>query len=191
MTTPNSLLGHFLIAQPRTKDSYFDQAVITVCAHSYQGAWGLIVNKPITDPDRCREVWQYLGWESGSHPDQLDLWQGGPVLPDRVIVLHTPDWQGPATQELTEGIAVTQDQSVFEAIHQGQGPRRYKIILGFCGWSPGQLEGELKGDPPWTAQHRWLTAPSRSHQIMSVADQHEQWLRCLELSARSTVDSWF
>lgn len=184
-------LGNFLVSQPICRDPYFDRTVITVCAHNDQGAWGFITNKPIKDATRQQEVWQYLGWESGSHPDQLDLWQGGPVLPDRVIVIHTPDWQGKSTQELAPTVHITQDSSIFEAIHQGHGPSEYKIVLGFCGWSPGQLEGEQEGKSPWTEQHRWLTTPARSDLILSVEDQEPQWSRALELCARSSVDSWF
>lgn len=188
---PENLLGRFLVSQPQTRDSYFAQTVVIVCSHSPQGSWGLVCNKPILDPERQEQVWRYLGWESGRHPDDLDLWEGGPVLPDRVIVLHSNDWQGPATQELCPGIGVTQDPTIFEAIHAGQGPSNYKIFLGFCGWSPGQLDGEQSGQPPWTPQHRWLTVDSRPKMIMSVASQELQWHRALELTARAAVDSWF
>lgn len=192
MTDSNSLLGQFLIAQPTTKDRYFDQAVIIVCSHSdQQGAWGLVCNRPITDPERSREVWQYLGWAEGYHPLGMDLWAGGPVLPDRVIVLHSTDWRSASTQELTLGVLVTQDPSVFEAIHSGQGPSEYKIFLGFAAWQAGQLEGEQSGQPPWTPQHRWLISPSRAQEILSVDSQESQWLRAIAQSARLSVDSWF
>lgn len=187
-----NLLGRLLISPPRPPSNLFADAVIIVCSHSAQeGAWGLIVNKPITHPQRCEEIWRYLGWESGSHPDGHELWQGGPVLPDRVIVLHSSDWRGQGTQELSDDILVTQDPSIFEAIHQGLGPKDYKIFLGFSGWSAGQLEGELSGQPPWTDQHRWLVHPSDTATIMNLESQDRQWRRAIRLTAKATVDSWF
>lgn len=185
-------LGQLLISQPLCSDPTFAQSVVIVCAHSQsQGAWGLVLNRPIQDPDRTREIWRYLGWHQGSHPLGLDLWDGGPVLTDRVIVLHSPDWRGATTQELSEQVLVTQDPSVFEAIHEHRGPGEYKIFLGFTAWQAGQLEGEQQGQSPWTAQHRWLTAPGQAREIMSVDSQDTQWHRAIAQSVKISVNSWF
>ncbi|NBO99893.1 MAG: YqgE/AlgH family protein [Proteobacteria bacterium] len=185
-----NLLGHLLVAQPLNSDAYFARSVVVVCSHSNQGAWGLVVNRPLMDPQRESEIWRCLGWDPGHHLDGIGLWQGGPVLTERVIVLHSPDWRGPATQMLTEQIWVTQDPSIFHALHQGQGPRDIKIFLGFSSWSAGQLDGEQQGLPPWRPEQRWLTAPADWDSVMSDRDQDSQWRRAIKTCASHATQTW-
>lgn len=186
-----TLMGQLIIAQPQSRDPYFQRSVIVVCSHSDQGAWGLVVNKPLMDLDRSRYIWQCLGFESGEGPGGEGLWEGGPVLQERIICLHSADWRGPATQELIPGVLVTQDPAIFQALHQGQGPSVSKFFTGFSSWGPGQLDGEQQGQPPWQTWQTWLTAPSSRGAIMSLGDQDEQWHRAIQRSARAHTAQWF
>lgn len=175
-----SLVGKLLVSRPGLKNSVFARSTLVVCSHdAQQGSWGLIVNSPIDNPERQHQVWEYLGY-GDQPPLGMDIWLGGPVLPDRVIVIHRDTWRGPATQQLIPGLAITQDPTIFQAIHNNQGPEDYKIFLGFAAWSPGQLEGEIQGQAPWTPDQSWLISDSDPQVIMSIDSQEEQWFRTVE-----------
>jgi len=174
-----SLVGKLLVARPGLRESIFARSLVIICSHDAQGAWGLIVNSPIENTERCTQVWDYLGYSQGA-PFGMDLWLGGPVLPDRVIVMHDLSWRGPATQPLVNNLGITQDPSIFQALHHGHGPRDYKIFLGFAAWSPGQLEGELGGQAPWTVEQSWLISAVGGDEIMSVDSQEEQWFSAVQ-----------
>jgi len=179
-----------LIAQPRSQDAYFQHTVIAVCSHSEQGAWGLVLNKPVLDLERTRYIWRCLGFEEGLGPNHEELWEGGPVHQDRILVLHSDDWSGPATQGLIPGVLVTQDPSIFQSLHKGHGPRNMKFFMGFASWGPGQLDGEQRGQPPWQAWQTWLTAPASLGSIMSIREQDDQWHRAIRRSARQQTATW-
>jgi len=109
------LMGSMLIAMPGMADPRFEHAVVLVCAHSPQGAMGLIVNKPVPPG---------IGWAG--------------------FVLHSPDWpKGRAVQTVAPGIVLTSTRDILEDIAAGRGPVRALLALGYAGWGPGQLEAEI------------------------------------------------
>ena len=150
MKPSNYLDGQMLIAMPTIGDPRFERSVIFLCAHSENGAMGIIVNKKspmisftdlldrlevIPEPDRI-----------SLPPDVKDLQVqfGGPVEPARGFVLHTSDYfSSDTTLPIDEQIALTATLDILRAIAGGQGPRRVLLALGYAGWGPGQLESEI------------------------------------------------
>ncbi|WP_137390071.1 YqgE/AlgH family protein [Rhodoligotrophos defluvii] len=150
MKSDEYLDGKMLIAMPSIGDDRFARSVVYVCAHSAEGAMGIVVNKPadhITFPDLLERVNVLpagerisLSPEIRSKPVQF----GGPVESGRGFVLHTSDYfASDCTLPIDEGIGLTATLDVLRAIAQGRGPRRAMFALGYAGWGPGQLEREI------------------------------------------------
>ncbi|NQV47505.1 MAG: YqgE/AlgH family protein [Rhodospirillaceae bacterium] len=138
----NSLSGQLLVAMPGMKDARFERSVIYVCAHSPDGAMGLVINKSfeaISFPDLLEQ----LGIEGATPTDRIDVHFGGPVESSRGFVLHSPDYVRDATLIVDEDVALTATIDILRAIADGNGPRRCLLALGYAGWGPGQLDSEI------------------------------------------------
>ncbi len=139
------LEGHMLVAMPQMSDPRFARSVIYLCAHSSDGAMGLVVNKlidSITFPDLLRQ----LNIDEASSTDQIRIHFGGPVESGRGFVLHSDDYVQESTLVVNEGIALTAHIDVLRAIVNDEGPRRSLLALGYAGWAPGQLDAEIQAN---------------------------------------------
>ena len=152
--------GQLLVAMPGMADARFERAVIYVCAHSADGAMGIILNQParkvtfsellvqldvIAEDDAIR-----LPPRVGSVP----VIKGGPVETGRGFVLHSADYfVDGSTLPIDNGISLTATIDILRAIAAGNGPDRAILALGYAGWSAGQLETEIQGNG-------WLNCPA-------------------------------
>ena len=162
----DDLSGQFLIGTPGMGDSRFAQSVVYLCAHSEEGAMGLIVNKP-TPEIRFSDLLDQLDIPVGGSKRDIRVYFGGPVENSRGFVLHSSDYSsGDATLEVDDGLSMTASIDVLEEIAQGRGPASSLLALGYSGWGPGQLEDEI-------GQNGWLTSPARSDIIFGRANEHK------------------
>jgi putative transcriptional regulator len=147
------LEGQLLIAMPAMSDRRFQRAVIYVCAHSSEGAMGLIINQRanhISAPD----LLERLGISARNPNDEitsdvlsLSIQVGGPVETGRGFVLHSSDYfSEDSTLAIEKGVCLTATIDILKAIAQGRGPARAMLALGYAGWSPGQLETEIQSN---------------------------------------------
>ena len=168
----SDLSGQLLIAMPEMGDPRFAGTVIYICAHSADGAMGLIVNKP-TPEVRFADLLEQLGIEREGPLRDIRVHFGGPVEQGRGFVLHSADYApGPATLEVDAAVSTTATLDVLEEIAQGRGPKSSLLALGYAGWGPGQLEGEI-------ARNGWLTGPSRPEILFGRAHEHK-WTAALK-----------
>lgn len=144
--------GQLLVAAPKMTDPNFAETVIVMVDHNAGGAMGLIVNR-IMGSGQLKTLLQGFGVESDTASGTVRLHAGGPVETGRGFVLHSADYSGPSTQKVSDGLAVSTGRDILNAIADGEGPRVIRFILGYAGWGPGQLEGEMARDD-------WLTAPA-------------------------------
>ncbi|WP_119271919.1 YqgE/AlgH family protein [Taklimakanibacter deserti] len=151
MKRSSFLDGQMLIAMPGMSDPRFDRSVIFMCAHSDNGAMGIIVNKraPMISFSELLERLDILPQENRIKlPDDVQsmlVQFGGPVEPGRGFVLHTSDYFSADTSlPIDERVALTATLDILRAIAGGQGPRRSLLALGYAGWAPGQLEDEIQ-----------------------------------------------
>ncbi len=147
--------GQMLIAMPSMRDERFARTLIYICAHSPEGAMGIVVNQPANNikfPDLLvqldviadTDVIQ-LPVSAGSVP----VLKGGPVEPGRGFVLHSSDYfVENSTLPIDDGICLTATLDVLKAIAKGDGPGSALLALGYAGWAPGQLESEIQ-DNGW------------------------------------------
>ncbi len=137
------LSGQLLVAMPSMQDPRFAQSVICVCAHSADGAMGIVLNKPI-DNLSFEDLLKQLEVEPLPPQRQIRLLVGGPVEGGRGFVLHTTDWSSEGSLKVTGDLALTASVDILKAIAGGGGPREGLLALGYAGWGPGQLENEIQ-----------------------------------------------
>ncbi|MCZ4259544.1 MAG: YqgE/AlgH family protein [Limimaricola soesokkakensis] len=166
------LSGKLLIAMPGMGDPRFDHAVIFICAHSDEGAMGLIVNKPATEV-RFSDLLEQLEITPDPGLRDIRVHLGGPVEESRGFVLHTTDYASDqGTLQVDEGTAMTATLDVLEEIAHGRGPKSSLLALGYAGWGPGQLESEL-------AQNGWLIGEAQHAVVFGRANEHK-WAAALK-----------
>jgi putative transcriptional regulator len=148
--------GQMLIAMPAMNDERFSRAVIYVCAHSTEGAMGIIVNHPAANikfPDLLVQLEVIPAAERIQLPtraEDVKVLKGGPVETGRGFVLHSADFFiENSTLPIDEGICLTATLDILKAIARGNGPASAILALGYAGWAPGQLEQEIQ-------QNGWL-----------------------------------
>lgn len=153
---PNSagyLDGRLLIAMPVMGDSRFERSVIYLCAHSAEGAMGIVVNHPAGSID-FPELLEQLGIvKKGEHiklpqnAESMKVLAGGPVDTGRGFVLHSSDFYiEHATLRIDDGVCLTATVDILRAIANGSGPKHAILALGYAGWAPGQLETEIQSN---------------------------------------------
>src|SRR5476649_3106804 len=151
-----SLDGQMLIATPGMQDERFSRSLIYMCAHSSEGAMGIIVNHPaphISFPDLLVKLDVIPKAEKIQLPPgagEVTVLKGGPVETERGFVLHSADFFiENSTLPIDEGVCLTATLDILKAIAHGNGPQSAILALGYAGWAPGQLESEIQ-------QNGWL-----------------------------------
>jgi putative transcriptional regulator len=161
--------GQLLVAMPGMTDDRFVRSVIYVCAHSAEGAMGIVLNRPASDlnfPDLLVQLEIVPDAERIKLPQRvgrMPVLMGGPVETSRGFVLHSPDFYiDQSTLPIDEGICLTATVDILRAIAKGEGPQSAVLALGYAGWSAGQLESEIQANG-------WLNCPADPELIFHSA----------------------
>lgn len=158
-----NLSGKFLIAMPGMADTRFDHSVIYLCAHSAEGAMGLIVNKPSHDV-KLTSLLEQLKIPRGELTGDIRVHFGGPVEHGRGFVLHSKDYDGgETTLHVDQNFGMTATLSILEDMSKGDGPESALLALGYAGWGPGQLEDEILANG-------WLTSDAYPEIVFDLSD---------------------
>ena len=144
----SSVKNNFLIATEKMNDNRFEKTVIAMLENDEDGAWGLVINKPmgsiplamLIDPSLSTSEEREKLYEKNI----LIFW-GGPVEVKKIFVLHSSEYQSDSTKNYG-GISISQDNNILFDIAEDRGPEKSLIILGYSGWGSGQLEGEMERD---------------------------------------------
>ena len=172
------LEGQLLIAMPAMADKRFARSVIYMCAHSDEGAMGLIVNQRapnLSFPDLLERL-QLLDEDAEiSVPPKtlhMPVHLGGPVEPERGFVLHSSDYFTPSsTLPIDDNVCLTATIDILKALAAGEGPDRAILALGYAGWAPGQLESEIHANG-------WLSCQADLELVFDL-DVEEKYERAL------------
>ena len=144
----SSVKDHFLIATEKMKDNRFKKTVIVMLENDKDGAWGLVVNKPIgllpiallIDPSlNTSEEREEL------YKVNIPVFWGGPVETKKIFILHSKEYQSDSTSNYGS-ISISQDYNILFDIAENKGPEKSLVIFGYSGWGSGQLEGEMERD---------------------------------------------
>lgn len=164
------LAGQLLVAMPNMQDPRFAGAVICVCAHTEDGAMGLVLNKPL-ERLSFDSLLKQVGVEPVPPARRIRLVAGGPVEESRGFVLHSGEWKADGSLAVEGGWGLTASVDILKAIAEGGGPRDCVLALGYAGWGAGQLESEI-------AQNAWLSVPA-DDALLFDGDAQTKWRRAL------------
>lgn len=158
-TPDNSLTGSLLVAMPGMSDPRFAHSVIYICAHSGDGAMGLIVNRIVESLD-FTELLTQVGVDDITVTRDLPIHYGGPVETGRGFVLHSREYRHEGTISVDDHIGLTASVDVLREVARGGGPDKCLLALGYAGWGSGQLEIEMQ-------ENGWLHVPADDDLIFS------------------------
>src|SRR2546425_9749289 len=171
--------GQMLIAMPSMRDERFTRSLIYICAHSSEGAMGIVVNQPaanINFPDLLVQLEVIPAADLIQLPRRagtVKVLQGGPVETGRGFVLHSADFFiENSTLPIDEGICLTATLDILKAIARGKGPESAVLALGYAGWAAGQLENEIQ-------ENGWLHCSADPQLIfgMDIEAKYEKALK--------------
>jgi putative transcriptional regulator len=169
--------GQLLIAMPIMSDPRFARSVIYICAHSEDGAMGLVINQRashISFPDLLTKLNIVPASTEGISDcvRKMSIYVGGPVETGRGFVLHSSDYfVNDSTLPIEDGVCLTATIDILKAIAAGNGPNRSILALGYAGWSPGQLESEIQANG-------WLNCPA-DPDLIFAPDIESKYTRAL------------
>jgi putative transcriptional regulator len=167
------LTGQLLIAMPSMNTAVFAQTVIYMCAHTADGAMGIVLNRPLATPS-FDDLLSQLDVLPVPPVRRIELFRGGPVDAGRGFVLHTTDWTGDGSLQVDGRVALTASLEVLKAIADGGGPAQGMLALGYAAWGPGQLDREMH-------ENVWLSAPATSIEILFDREHDTKWRRAMAI----------
>lgn len=135
------LSGQLLVAQPDLKDPNFQRAVIYLVEHDDGGAFGLVVNQFVARLP-LKVLAEHLDMEETADTP-LTFHYGGPVSPSALFVLHSDDVTLDSSLSLEHDLALSGNADILQHIAKDEGPSRFRIVFGYAGWGPGQVEAEI------------------------------------------------
>jgi putative transcriptional regulator len=169
--TNMDLTGRMLIAMPGMDDPRFDQSLIFVCAHSDEGAMGLVINK-VSDDLKLSDLLEQLEIDAAPGARRLPIHYGGPVESGRGFVLHDAGYTSSiSTLKVDAQFSMTSTLDILEDLARGDGPAAALIALGYAGWGPGQLEGEI-------ADNGWLICDATPKLVFGTRTE-DKWTAAL------------
>ena len=172
MTTETGYLdGYLLVAMPTMRDPRFARTVIYLCAHTADGAMGLVVNK-LLDSLTFPDLLEQLDIQTSNVDDEIRVHFGGPVESTRGFVLHSTDYVHDASMIVDGNIALTTTADVLKAMAGGMGPHRHLLALGYAGWAPGQLDAEIQANG-------WLLCPADENLVFGT-DVISKWSQAVD-----------
>jgi putative transcriptional regulator len=171
-----SLTGQLLIAAPTIGDPRFAHTVILMVRHDREGAFGIVINRPVGEGS-IASLLEAAGEDVSGISGNMKIFSGGPVQQELGFVVHSAEYRLDGTLDVDGRVAMTANRQVLRDIGHNKGPLKSLFALGYAGWGPGQLEGEL-------ARPDWFTTPAEPRLIFDD-DRTNLWE---EAMARRTRD---
>ena len=167
------LAGQFLVATDTLRDPRFARTVIYMVRHDASGAMGLVVNRPVRDMPLAPLLRQF-GLDDRGATGSVRAHYGGPVEIGQGFMLHSAEYATQGTERVAGDIALTPTPGVLSALGdlaRGAGPRKSLFAVGYAGWAPGQLEGEIE-------RGAWITVPA-DEALLFDEDPARKWDRAM------------
>jgi putative transcriptional regulator len=176
----SNLLGKLLIAPPAIKDGFWQKSVVIV-TENYKGHTGIVLNKPSKMSVKEFAKQNHIMLDI---PGFIHL--GGPVNTKALTMLHTNEWSCENTMKVTEDFSISSSPEILTKLAMGNIPEKWRMFVGLSGWTAGQLELEIAGEPPYTKNTSWLTSSSDLDIIFGYSTQ-QQWTESIERSGSELV----
>ena len=143
--------GQLLVATEEMEDPRCFETVIYIVRHNAEGTLGLVINRPLAKGS-IDDLLKGFGGEAKGSKREVVIYYGGPVSSLQGFVLHSDDVELDTSTKVRDGISMTSDIKMIEAMASGKGPKQSLIMMGYAGWAPGQLETEIKNGAWFTIQ---------------------------------------
>ncbi len=166
------LKGRMLVASDKMHDPNFRQTVVYILEHNEEGAFGLVINRPIGEMEHAA-ILERLGIEGEAAEGKLRLFSGGPVGPEEGYLLHSNDKLYDSSKAIDEDFIVSAPEEALASVGRGEGPAEALLIFGYAGWHAGQLESEM-------ALGAWEHVPA-DRDIIFDREVASKWQRALGL----------
>ena len=169
-----SVKDNFLVATEKLKGTRFSETVIVMLENDENGAWGLVVNKPIglTSINKLIEIPKSFTEEQKKLTKmKIPIFWGGPVEENRIFILHSNEYISETTIKY-RNVSISSDYKTLLKIADNKGPKNKIIILGISSWGPGQLEGEIE-------KYSWMLSEIKNELIFEIENQ-EKWKKAKE-----------
>ena len=176
-----NLSGKILVAPPNMRGNFWQKTVILVTENHDRGSIGFVMNKEskmsISEfANQCNVECNLEGY----------VHVGGPVNVKALTLIHSPEWHCENTMQINEDFAVSSHHLLLQKLASGDCPDYWKLVVGLCAWTPGQLESEIKGVPPYDHNFSWLTATPSTEFIFELSGS-DQWHAAIELAGMEFV----
>ena len=176
-----NLAGKLLIAPPAVKGNFWQKTVVFLTEHHQQASVGITLNK------KSQMTIKDFGKQANVHLDIPGyMYVGGPVNVKAMTMLHTSEWSCDNTMSINDDFSLSSSLEILSQLAMGNCPKKWRLFIGLCGWSPGQLEKEVKGTPPYNHNSSWLTSSS-NHDLVFGFDSQQQWSESVEHSGQEFV----
>ncbi|MDU0354499.1 YqgE/AlgH family protein [Paraglaciecola aquimarina] len=174
-----SLQNYLLIASPSMDDPYFSRTVVYICEHNEQGTMGLVINQPVGMT--LKELVSQADENAQVMDDKAEgiVLAGGPVSQDRGFILHTTQEGWSSSLAMTSEIMITTSKDILSSLGNASSPEKSLVILGYAGWSAGQLEEEIQSNA-------WLMVEADSAVLFDVPI-HKKWESAVQMLG---IDVW-
>ena len=169
-----SVKDNFLVATEKLTGTRFSETVIIMFENDENGAWGLVVNKPIglTSINKLIEIPKSFTEEQKKLTKmKIPIFWGGPVEENRIFILHSNEYISETTIKY-RNVSISSDYKTLLKIADNKGPKDKIIILGISSWGPGQLEGEIE-------KYSWMLSEIKNELIFEIENQ-EKWKKAKE-----------
>lgn len=179
------LTGKLLIAPPKVRGNFWEKTVIFITEHHKRGSVGLVLNKlsQVSIKD--------FGLQNNLDVDVPGfIHVGGPVNVKALTMLHTAEWKCDNTMKINDIYALSSSQSLLTNLAMGNAPRYWRLFVGLCGWTQGQLENEIRGNPPYEHDMSWLTVTPNLNLVFDLNAQ-TQWTESIEQAGSEFAQSIF
>lgn len=180
-----NLVGNLLISPPALKGTFFQKTVILLTESHGNGSVGVVLNKPsqmsLNEFARQNNVMMNV-------PGFVYI--GGPVNVKALTMLHSNDWACANTMRIDKNFSLSSSPEILTNIAMGHIPKRWRLFVGLCGWSKGQLQNELEGIPPYNRNQSWLTS-SANLDIVFDHDGQDQWTESIERAGSEFTQKFF
>ncbi len=178
-----NLTGNLLIAPPAVRGSFWEKGVIFLTEHHSRGAVGLTLNK-----QSQVSIKEFASQHNVSINVPGFVYIGGPVNVKAFTMLHTADWSCGNTMKINNKFALSSSGDILSSLAMGNRPKHWRLFVGLCGWTPGQIENEIKGVPPYKHSQSWLLSSANTSLVFGV-DGQTQWTEAIELSGSEFAQS--
>ncbi len=166
------LTNHFLIATPKLRDGIFNQSIVYICEHNEKGSMGLKINHSL--PLKLEDMFSQLNISCSKNINQNTLLlDGGPMNIQQGFIIHnTKQQEWESCLQVANEMFVTTSKDILYAIAEEKLEGQYNVVLGYSGWTSGQLESELK-------ENVWLTLPASQEALFNI-DKSKIWQHCID-----------